>query len=220
MRVFAIVCCAFLFAPSASAESALEKAKGIYDMAKCLRKNTQTMCIIRGIADSEKVRLQESQWVGGRAKTYVVQTPDGNWYRSMIRPKSGADEMTVFNESVNAFISFTWTEGQDTAYDDIAKKPLMDLADKLDVELEPIAIPVWPFEDDGVFYELCYRTNKKTEECMYSAAAYMPGGTIGIYSLLASEDALIEDVLTIILSIDVPSDDAAGPSDPEAVSGH
>lgn len=109
------------------------------------------------------------------------------------------------DQSGHAYVQVDWITNSADSYETVAKQALQELAEKLQTEPDPIPLEVWPYETDGIFYELCYNTNKETVECMYSAAANIPGGMVKIFSLTAAEDQLIEDIVYLVMSLDLPA---------------
>lgn len=202
-RILLISLLAFPF--SGHAESFIDKAKGIFDMAMCMQKSTQTMCIYEKlVASSPNAAIKKDGIIMGQSGMYTLSVPNSNWKKLWPRQKR-TEDLVVMDQSGHAFVQVDWVADSTASYEAAAKEPLQDLADKLNTEPTPVALEVWPFETDGIFYEICYNTNKETVECLYSAAANIPGGMVKIFSLTAAEDQLVEDIVYLVMSLDIPA---------------
>lgn len=186
------------------AESIVDKAKAIFNMTMCILERTQTMCLYEQlIASSSKKSLQAEELIMGQSGAYTLSAPNSNWKKLWPRQKR-TEDLVVMDQSGHAFVQVDWLANSTDSYETVAKQELQALADKLQIEPDPIPLEVWPYETDGIFYELCYTTSKETVECMYSAAANIPGGMVKIFSLTAAEDQLVEDVVSLVMSLDIP----------------
>lgn len=190
---------------TAQAESVIDKAKSIFNMAMCMQESTQTMCIYEKlVASSPNQSLLSEELITGQSGAYTLNAPNSNWKKLWPKQKR-AEDLVVMDQSGHAFVQVDWVANSTDSYEAVAKKGLQELADKLQTEPGPIPLEVWPYETDGIFYELCYTTNKETVECLYSAAANIPGGMVKIFSLTAAEDQLIEDIVYLVMSLDIPA---------------
>jgi len=190
---------------TAIAASKLDEAVATARIAKCMLSNTQTMCLIEALN-----KLQEWEKVPAEQPTlsnsgnYFLATSKNNWKRQTSNTEN--TDLLLINNAENAMIEATWHVGSEIDVEKIARDSIAELATKLDVTLENIEFDVWPFNDGGYFYEVCYETIHETEECMFSTAAPVMDGAVSMFALLNADDALVEEVLELILSIDVPKD--------------
>ncbi len=196
---------ALMIVPGVSvADSVIDTAKSVFNISKCLMGNTQTMCLFEEMLASNPSEVVEKDTsILGQSKMYIVEAPNSDW-RRLWPGQERKEDLVVMHKSGHAFLQVDWLVDSEGGYESIAKAPLNDMAKKLNVEPTNIPIDVSPFKEDGVFYEICYRTNMKTEECMYSAAANMPGGIVKFFSITANEESFVEDIVHLIVSVDIP----------------
>ncbi|NND59241.1 MAG: hypothetical protein HKN49_03155 [Gammaproteobacteria bacterium] len=199
--IFSIVL--FLLAGVAQA-GVLDDAKTLLDLNRCLKKHTQTVCVLKQLlATSESEGLPQETYVAGKSRSYVLFAANAEWLR--VQSASEDVDLSLMHKTGESMISVKWHEGMETGYDELAKRSLMPLAEKMDTEPELVEIDLWPFNEAGSFYLLCYSTNKKTEECMTSSAAVMPGGVIEMFAMTNDTGTLFDQSTDIILSVDVPA---------------
>lgn len=183
----------------ASAASVKETSENI---SKCARKDSQTICISKQIyLESPKSMLTKNMKLLGKSRKYSVQIPSSQWYRLWPHDENRQEDLIVMGYSGRAFVHFAWEKGQ-TDYIKIAQRPLKDTVRNFKAYL--IELDVRPFDKEGVLYEICYEIRKKIQECIYSAAAALPGGVVSFYSLTQAKEEFIEDVIFLITSIDQP----------------
>lgn len=115
--------------------------------------------------------------------------------------KKRKEDLVVMHQSKRAFVQVDWSSGKGD-YKKIAQENIENLSKKQ--EDFAVALDFWPYNDKGMVYEVCYKTKKKTEECILSAAAEIPGGIISFYIFSITDEKLIEDVVYILTSVELP----------------
>ena len=190
------------FSP-ASAESIVEDAADYFDAAECAPTHTKTMCMVKAVAETdEKKPVAVRQAIYGQSQTFYVVAGTPNWFR---HTREGKADLVFVDDSANAFIEFTWMEGEGGDFDALAREGLAWLTDSVGGEPNKYEISWEPYQSHGSIYEACYSTNKNTTECSYSAAVSLRGGIARAFSITASDSELTQQVLTIIASLNVPA---------------
>jgi len=194
---------------TAHAGSFLDKISSVFNIATCLEEKTKTMCMYEQLFSiSESSALAKEQNVMGTSASYVLTSPNADWYR-MFPGENRKEDLVLMDKSGHAMMQVDWIVGGDGDYKKAAREELKEITDALQAEPTEIELDVWPYKENGVFYEICYNTNKETVECMYSAVANIPGGMVSIFAHTASDEKLVEDIVYIIASIDIPEKKAA-----------
>lgn len=186
-------------------ESFLDKMKASVKMALCLEKKTETMCTYEAMLEMGTSNgLKKDEIKSGQSQQYVLTMPNANWLH-MYPEQKRQEDLVLMESSGHAVIQVDWFAGTGGDYKAAAREELKDLIDALESEPTDVALDIWPFKENGVFYEMCYNTDKETVECMYSAVANIPGGMVQIFAHAEAEDKYIEDIVNIIASIDIPA---------------
>lgn len=193
------------FPALAYSASFLDKVKSVFSIGECLQTKTETMCTYEQLfALNESSVLEKEQTLMGASAMYVLFAPSSNWYK-MFPGEKRKEDLVMMDKSGHAMVQVDWLANGESDYKAVAKEELKEISEALQAEPTEIALDVWPYNESGVFYEICYNTNKKTVECMYSAVANIPGGMVNIFAHTASDEKLVEDIVYIIASIDVPA---------------
>lgn len=190
----------FLCSSSISAESLSETVKGTYKMAKCLNKKTKTMCLIEFMYDDlKKSKLKKDMPLQGQSKKYTVYSPNSNWFKVIPKVKRKHEDLQMVEKSKQAYVQVSWDKpGSD--YKKIAQKNIDHLVKKFKDHEVPVEFE--PYHKNGVLYEVCYKTVKKTEECIFSAAAKLKGGVVSFFTMTSSDEKLIEDIIYVLSSVE------------------
>ena len=202
MRITLLVLAAILSVSVATVDSIAEEATGLSDAANCALTHTKTMCMVKAVAAvEEKEPVAMRQAIFGPSESYYVVTSTPNWLRHTRRGKA---DMVFVDDSANAFIEFTWLQGEDGDFDALARDGLAWLTDTVGGEPNKYEISWEPYQSHGSIYEACYTTKKDTTECSYSAAVSLDGGTARAFSITAADAELTQQILNIIGSLNVP----------------
>ncbi len=192
-----------VFAPLLLLSWGTQAAEAEAETDGCLKEKTQVVCLNeRLLASGAGKSLPNDSLVVGLSSAYTLSVPSDQWvhmWPGLERP----EDLLLVHSSGQAFVQVDWLGGQMVPYDLAALEQVEKMALKLDAEPVPIPVDVWPYQEQGAIYELCYFTDKDTRECMYSAVALMPGGTVRFLAMTALEEALMVEVLKLILSIDI-----------------
>ena len=185
-------------------EENADQAKTIFNMAKCMLKKTGTMCAFEELLNTAPSEpIQKDVEVSGNTNRYFVKVPSDDW-RILWPGEKRAIDLELIHKSGHATVMVSWHEGEVDTYEKHAREFIEPLAAKLETEPENIPLDVWPYNEGGVFYALCYLTNIKTEECFYSASANMPDGVVTISSIAEYNDLVSDEIIQITASIDSP----------------
>ena len=186
------------------ADSIIDKAKLRYNMGKCLISNTETMCAFEEMLKSEPTEtIKQDSEVISKTNRYFVSVPNNNW-KILWPGEKRAIDLELIHNSGHALVMVNWKEGEIDTYRKHARAPLQSILENSGSEPEEIPFDIWPYNDGGVFYATCYATNKKTEECIFSAAANMPNGVVSFTAITEHNDTLAEDIMQIFASVDIP----------------
>ncbi len=184
----------------------VDDAKGIVNVAKCLYKKTSTMCLVEDIFNkNDSVIITPATELYGKSAQYYLMSDSPNWRKVSLGPQKREDLLLVESNQLG-FIETHFLPGTPVDVDKLAKKPLMTMSNNLQSEPDKIEADFWPWIDNGAIYQICYHTEKKTVECMISAAANLPNGHVTLYSLVGDASTANDSALQIIASIDVPKE--------------
>lgn len=182
----------------------IEETKALAGIAKCLYKKTATMCLVEDIYNKNDLeKVIPSSELYGKSKNYYLKSESRNWLKVNLGNESKEDILLVESNKLG-FIETKFELEQPDDIDELAKKPLMEMANNLKSNPEKIEADFWPWVYNGAIYQVCYYTNKETVECMISAAANLDEGHVTLYSLVGDAESVNESALQIIASIDVP----------------
>jgi hypothetical protein len=193
-----------LVASNSFAGSLLDDVKGVFGVSQCLSKKTQTMCLVEDILNkNSSVPVLASTEIFGKSNKYYLTSGSSNWLKIDLSEKKMEDILLVDSQMMG-FVEAKFKIGKSDAIDQLSKAPLMAIANSLKSEPEKVEADFWPWVDSGSIYQICYQTNKKTVECMISAAANLPDGHVTLYSVSTSINSVTDSALEVIVSIDLP----------------
>lgn len=184
------------------AESLIQKAEKTIDMMACLAKRTSTMCIIEGsLRESHSEQVESLTAIYGQSKKYYLVTKSSNWLK-MWPNQQRKEDLVLYHKDALGFIEGNVKESENKNIKRSAKKELEEIINKLGAEPQIIEIEFEPWKENGIIYQICYNTNKKTVECMTSAAANIATGHVTLFSIASDENSMIESVIQIIASLE------------------
>ncbi|TQV74688.1 hypothetical protein FLL45_06930 [Aliikangiella marina] len=203
MIIRAILLVILLASGSAGAEGGfLDKAKMMYDATVCATEHTKTICVMKLLlSNGEQTPLSQGSKAEGQSKKYFLVSPNDNWVKLKIG--KARNDLVIGEKTGFGMVYVDWLDEPFVDFHENAKQPLMELAKQLKSEPEYVELDVWPYKENGAVYLVCYVTNIKTEECMWSATANVNGGAVRIFSTSSGTEAMIGDVVGLIASIDV-----------------
>ncbi len=201
MKVLAVIIL-LAFSIQCVAQSIIESTKSKIKTMECLTRKTETMCFIESMAKIDPVEdMETKKAVYGKSNTYYLVSKKSTWLKVKLNSKRTEDLVLVESESL-AFIQADIEKGKSKNFKKSAKKPLKKLLKKLNAEPDVVEAGFPPWSKNGVIYQVCYNTAKKTVECMISAAANLPSGHVTIFSISSDTNDIVDSVVQIIASLD------------------
>lgn len=171
---------------------------------RCAMKHSKTMCIARGLVrevDNTAIEAGKRNFLPGD-EIFLVSADD-QWVR--LHPdKAPTEHMDVIQKDGRGMLTITKQAEALESPEDTARAGMSAILDKLGAEPNQMEAPFWPWEANGVIYRICYKTNKKTEECMYSAAANLHSGAVTMVGFVELDEVIAQSALTLIGSVDQP----------------
>ncbi|MEM7084216.1 MAG: hypothetical protein AAF465_15915 [Pseudomonadota bacterium] len=172
-------------------------------MASCLEQHASMTCINKKLLkNSPSLKIEPDSTIAGRSDLYTVWVSSAEWVH-MFPKQERKEDLVLLHQSGRAMFQIETMVPSSQSLAEIAKKPISDLSEKLNAEPTNIPVPTPVYaEGGGVLFEICYYTKEKAIECMYSAALNLGKATIKIFSHTEEDEAVIEQIMTLFVSVE------------------
>jgi len=192
-----------LLTSSVQASSITDNIKNKLKAAECALNRTETMCLIEGLLDlapTEPVQVKTA--IFGRSGKYYLVTGHANWLKAWSNAKRKED-LLLIDKDGKSFVEVHWLSGQQVDFKKLAGDKLKTIADTIKSKPNVVPVNFWPYSKNGIIYNICYETKLKTQECMFSAAANLPEGTVAFFATTQMRKDIVNNISQLIASLDI-----------------
>lgn len=172
--------------------------KSTFDMEGCKQALPDFHCQIQSIgAYAESVEpLYLGSAVVGKTNQYRFMMTDSDWQQ--LNVKGGADDMLISKEDGRALISTKYVENTKVDANAYADKTLGDIAKAIEADYHKVNLNVWPFNQGGGLFEVCYVLSDDQELCKLAGGGQVGNDAFYIHAVFEPTEVLTDEVVRVI----------------------
>lgn len=172
--------------------------RSTFDMESCMEKSSEFVCSVKSIdAYAQAIEpLFLGSAIVGSSKKYRLMMTDTDWQQLII--ENGVDDMLVAKKDGLALISARYEANTTADVKAYADTILGEIAKAIDAEYHEVDLNIWPFNQGGQLFEICYILADEQQVCKLAGGSQVGSDAFYLHTVFEPTDSLTNEVIRIL----------------------